>query len=339
MLSGSTLFWVNQDANAQITEQTDRSEDDWRKSKKKRGSSDIFEGITNTRKDGQGWGSGPVDPIDSLPAESRRHLMKERAKAIAMSDPGQPVTAPYKPSDDAASDPGLAAQEKEAWDDLLEDMNDSMGQGQSDQSGQNGTGDSSQQQNDQQSSGQQSSNQSGQSSSQDMAQGGGSSSSQSPNGPLRGGSSQSVSDILAQIKGLKSGGTRGSSAEMGTGSQSGDSSAQKAQSMQGESSQGQSTQVQAGQGQAKQSTATQQGTSQSSGQSSAHASTQGGQAGQSGGQGQQGQASDAGKVSSSSNTASTPEPISPLDYIKKQRDGDNSGQRSSASDFLKKKKN
>jgi len=183
MLSGSTLFWVNQDANAQITEQTDRSEDDWRKSKKKRGSSDIFEGITNTRKDGQGWGSGPVDPIDSLPAESRRHLMKERAKAIAMSDPGQPVTAPYKPSDDAASDPGLAAQEKEAWDDLLEDMNDSMGQGQSDQSGQNGTGDSSQQQNDQQSSGQQSSNQSGQSSSEDMAQGGGSSSTVKGNQP------------------------------------------------------------------------------------------------------------------------------------------------------------
>jgi len=84
-------------AYAQSTEQTDRSEEDWRKSRKKSDTSDIFEDILNNRTTGSGNGYGPPNPIESLPEDSRRHLMKERAKILATSQPGQTPNMPYNP--------------------------------------------------------------------------------------------------------------------------------------------------------------------------------------------------------------------------------------------------
>ena len=80
MFSGS-VFALSGTAYAQTspdTRQTDQSEEDWRKSQKKGGTSseDILDIIKNTRSSGVGNGRG-YSPIDALPEESRRHLMKE----------------------------------------------------------------------------------------------------------------------------------------------------------------------------------------------------------------------------------------------------------------------
>ena len=111
-LSTSAIALCGVDAIAQTTEQTDKSEEDWRKSKKKPDSSDILEDILNNRSIGQGSNQYPQNPVDILPEESRRHLMKERAKVIALSEPGKEVDAAYTPSEAAKTDPELQNRKK-----------------------------------------------------------------------------------------------------------------------------------------------------------------------------------------------------------------------------------
>jgi len=117
-------------AYAQVTDQTDQSEEDWRKSQKKKGSSDIYRD-PNRRSTGSGApivDYEPVSPVDTIPSESRRHLMKERAKAIANSDDGDISDAEYVPSEDAKSDEQLMRDEQEAWEVLTTDLQGSGGE-------------------------------------------------------------------------------------------------------------------------------------------------------------------------------------------------------------------
>lgn len=117
-------------AYAQVTDQTDQSEEDWRKSRKKSGTSDIYR-TPNTSSTGVGApviDSKPISPVERLPSESRRHLMKERAKAIAENDDGDISDAEYVPSDAAKSDEQLMRDEQEAWDVIVTDMQGSGGE-------------------------------------------------------------------------------------------------------------------------------------------------------------------------------------------------------------------
>ncbi len=98
------------------TDQTDQSEEDWRKSRKKRSTPDIFGPGPSS------IGSGapivdykPVTAVERLPSDSRRHLMRERAKAIAEDVDGDISDAAFKPSDSAKTDSALEADEREAW--------------------------------------------------------------------------------------------------------------------------------------------------------------------------------------------------------------------------------
>ena len=105
-------------AYAQVTDQTDQSEEDWRKSRKKRTSSTDYK--TNPIKRGSSglFGGGTpveIDPVERLPSESRRHIMRERAKAIANSPDGDISDAEYKPSEAAKTDDALKRDEMEAW--------------------------------------------------------------------------------------------------------------------------------------------------------------------------------------------------------------------------------
>ena len=107
-------------AAAQTTTQTDEDEEDWRKSQKKPGSDDIFEDIRNNRSTGTGnVVTGPPNPLDSLPVESRRHLTRERAKAIASGDPNKIENTPYTPSEAAKTDEALLRQEKRSWKEIV----------------------------------------------------------------------------------------------------------------------------------------------------------------------------------------------------------------------------
>lgn len=315
------------------TDQTDKSEEDWRKSKKKRDASDIFEGILNTGSVGIGNNQYPQNPIDSLPEESRRHLMKERAKVIAESDPGSTPDTPYSPSEEAKADPELAQQEKEAWDVIMTDMKSSGSKGQGG-SGPNKVA--------------------------IAGQGGGESGNGSrPGSVMRGGSSQSVADIMAQIKGLKSGngsgdGTRTAPAQaptrntpsgqspLGGGSQGAVASGKRPD---GEDTQGQNPQEgnaqnpgsQAGepQGEANQGDAPGGQDPGSEGQDEAEAATQ-----------KQVQAlSDAATKAQSELDAlkeaeakTVSEPVGPLERIKREREIQSSGTQTSASNYLKKVK-
>ncbi|NNC35821.1 MAG: hypothetical protein EX271_03725 [Acidimicrobiales bacterium] len=326
------------------TDQTDQSEEDWRKSRKKRDTSDIFEDIKNSGVFGSGTMQGPPNPVEALPEDSRRHIMKERARVIATTETGQAPDTTYNPSEEAKNDPGLAEQEKEAWDVIMTDMKGTGGQGQ--------PGD-------------------GPNKVAVAGQGGAGSPS---NSNMRGGSSQSVADILAQIKGLKSGslgggsGTQGSGSgqgPLGTGSGSSHSGPQagsqqsgsEGQSQQGQQagrqvgtqsggqSQGQSQQAQGQQGQEQQGQAQQ-------------ASVQNGAQSQNQGQSQNTDSSaDASEQSNSSADSSQAaseaaveakaeaeamahaqhESIGPLDRIKHERATSGIGSNTSASDFLKKK--
>ena len=138
MLSGSVLA-LSSPAFAQSspgTTETDQSEEDWRKSQKKSGSSseDILDIIKNTRNTGVGNGRG-YSPIDALPEESRRHLMKERAKRMAQAGPNETVDVTYSPSDAAKTDPSLEADEQKAWEKMAQGMNGTTDQVQAPGSG------------------------------------------------------------------------------------------------------------------------------------------------------------------------------------------------------------
>ncbi len=123
-LAVSAAMSVALPAYAQDTDQTDQSEEDWRKSRKKSGSSDIYR-KTNPNSTGSGAPMvdyKPVSPVERLPSESRRHVMRERAKAIAESDDGDISDVEYTPSDAAQNDEQLMRDEQEAWDTIVTDM-------------------------------------------------------------------------------------------------------------------------------------------------------------------------------------------------------------------------
>ena len=246
---------VQAPANAQTTEQTDQSEEDWRRSKKK-SSSDRDDPTRSLPGLGGGIPIPPLEPIDTLPEDSRRHLQRQRAKVIAEVEFGEtPEDVPYEPSEAAKTDPELAAEEEAAWEVILTDLQGDSGGGSQTDSGPNRVA---------------------------VAGRGGS----SAGSVTRGGSSQSAADILAQLKGLqRSGGGAGStgSADTGGGSAQGTST----QAGGGTQSAGQKGQAQQGQGdqagQAPQGDASQGEGAQGTGQAAQGQDGQGQQ-----GQGQQG---------------------------------------------------
>ena len=336
MFSGS-VFALSATAYAQTspdTRQTDQSEEDWRKSKKKGGTSseDILDIFENTRSTGVGNGRG-YSPIDALPEESRRHLMKERAKRMAQAGPNEPVDVSYKPSEAAKSDSNLQDDEKAAWEKMAQGMNGATDQG---LQGQQGQGQQGQQgQSGRQGQGQQGQQQGGRFGSQDQQgqQGGGQSSDGSgqsgqSRSVMRGGSAASVSDIMARIKGLTPGQGQGGQSQNGQG-----------QGQEGQSQQGQSQSQQQSQNQGQQQSqaiaqSQQSGSSQSPSQSDAQKQADA----QAEAANKAHALSHAPESTQSSSSTRTPEAISPLDRIKKVNQEQNrSGSRSSASDYLKKK--
>jgi len=81
------------------TRQTDEDEDAYRRSQRRRDTGDIFEDIgINPNSSGSGGRNlgREVKAIDRLDEESRRHLNKQRAKAIAEAQPGEPIDAAYE---------------------------------------------------------------------------------------------------------------------------------------------------------------------------------------------------------------------------------------------------
>ena len=105
----------------QETKQTDQSEEDWRKSQRKSGSEDPVDIFSSTSGTGFGEPLSPLEPIDRLPEESKRHLSKQRAIAIAGMGPDDNLEdIDYEPSDAAKKDPVLAADEQAAWEDMVE---------------------------------------------------------------------------------------------------------------------------------------------------------------------------------------------------------------------------
>lgn len=220
LLSASTLALatpVFSQTTQPQTDQTDQSEEDWRRSQRKSGTRDIYR-TPNTSSDGFGRSIGEVEPlrkVDTLPRESRRHVMRERAKAIAESEDGMLSEAEFEPSDAAQNDEDLARQEQEAWDELVADsqastsggtQSDSADATQTDQAGSSG-------------------------SSQEGAQGDPQSQDQASAEP-RGGSSRSLQEIMNSIKGSPTGsaqsgqtsdaGEQGSSASIAPATQSAD---------------------------------------------------------------------------------------------------------------------
>ena len=188
------------------TDQTDRSEDDWRKSQKKKTGEDVLNDIfQNKTIFGQGSGGYEQNPIDGLPERSRNHLKKERAKALATVDPNNVPDIPYKPSREAQNDPELAEQEKEVWEGMVKDMKEGGAAKQQrvrEAKAKAKAGKLGSPYGDEGAGGGKSSNPGQGSGSQ---QGSAGDNSPSRPTPVRGGSSSSVSDILNKIKGMKSG--------------------------------------------------------------------------------------------------------------------------------------
>lgn len=328
-------------AAQQSTEQTDQSEEDWRKSQKKPGTNDIFDDIRNNRSVGTGVTYGPPNPLDSLPEESRRHLIRERAKALATGTPESLGNGDYTPSDAAKTDTSLAEQEKQAWEAIVADLKAEQGQGQGISQGQQGQAPSP---------------------STDGGTGGagqnqGDSPKPSSSSILRGGSSASVADILSQIKGFGGSGSEptsipnGSVGGQGTGPsgplgsrQNGSASTQTDQN--GTSQSG--TAPSGSQNSTSQNSAEQSGdgTSAQAGQSAGGANPQDGtgasaqsadsssaQSGENSGQGSEGEQNAAQAAASNANT---PPPVGPLERLKqREQDRENSGQQTNAYDFIK----
>lgn len=301
-----SAFAVDLPAYAQVTDQTDQSEEDWRKSRKKEGTTDIFK--PNRRSTGSGSpivDFEPISPVERLPSESRRHLMKERAKAIAESEDGDISDAEYVPSEAAKSDEDLMREEKEAWDVIVTDMKGSGGSGQAGE-GPNKVAVS--------------------------GQGG-----RTASGP-RGGSTRTLQEIMDAIKngGIAGGAGQGQSSQGPSGQgPSGGGQAGEGQTSSGaadgsgQGSDGQATQVAdagaaAGAGSADGSA--QSGDQGDQGDADAPGGGQDGSGDQAGDSGAQGDGSDAGR---------TAEPLSPLERMRKAREErPATGAQRSASDYL-----
>lgn len=294
-------------AYAQVTDQTDQSEDDWRKSRKKSGTSSIYR-TPNTNSTGVGTASGefePISPVERLPSESRRHLMKERAKAIAMSEDGDISDAEFEPSEAAQSDEQLKRDEQEAWDVLVTDMQGSGGTATSNGgpnkvavSGQNGA---------------------------------------TPTRGSRGGSTRTLQEIMDAIKAGQTGG--GSGTESGASGPSAEGQSQSQGTDQGDSEQvadasAQGQGVSSGTSADGQPDATGESQSQSEGQSQSDGRSQDSDSGDQ-------SASTDGDQAATSDAATWPaatraeEPLSPLERIRRSReDRPTRGTERSASDYL-----
>ena len=330
------------------TRQTDQSEDDYRRSQRRRGIEDIFEDIDiNTRGSGNGTILGrEVKAIDRLDPESRRHLNKQRAKALAEAQPGEPIDAAYKPSETAKSDEYVAKQEEKAWKEMMEEANSGLSgiQGQGGGSGGgSGSGQGSQAGNGQAGNGQPGQNGQGQSGSGHSGQSqsgqgnGNSSAGQASLSPLRGGSASSAASILDQIKGRSELSNR-------AGQQSGSAGTPPGSTPQA----GQNSQTR----QALQNTSAPSGTRQNDAQASSDASSDNGAAGQSvaqnntqsqaqaDAQAQAGTQASAEATNDADHAAAHRDTISPLERLKRDPvEREDVGGRTSASDYLKRKKN
>lgn len=298
---GVALPGFSMSAWAQVTDQTDQSEDDWRKSRKKSGTSDIYR-TPNTSSTGVGApviDFEPVSPVERLPSESRRHLMKERAKAIAQSDDGDISDAEYVPSEEAKSDPELMSEEQEAWEVIVTDMQGNGGEATSEGgpnkvavAGENGA---------------------------------------SPTRGSRGGSTRTLQEIMDAIK---SGQTGGGSAPGSTDSQSSKGPSSDDGQDQGQGSdQGQSEQSAeaASEGQ---SDGGASADGQSDGDGQGDASAQGENSGDDGSEGDDG-SSDASADDAWPAATRAEEPLSPLERIRRARDDSPTrGTQRSASDYL-----
>ena len=342
------------------TDQTDQAEEDWRRSQRKRTRDDDIEDILNPRSTGAGPNLPPLRTIDTLPEESRRHLQQQRAKVIAEVEFGEEIPE-YEPSEAAQSDPQLAADEQEAWEVIVTDLQGTSGGEAQGEGGPNNVA--------------------------VAGVGGG-----APISVTRGGSTQSASEILAQLKGLRDSGARpgqggGGTAPQPTGAQGGGTapqgplgggsqtsgspkgsgqtpagqpggSGQQAQNGPGQGAQpsGQPSGAQSGdpsgaQGKAAQGQSDGQGQSQAQGQSQGQSDGQGQAQGDGDAQGQSqgqsdgqsdGQSGDGGSAggdagnTGDSGASRQPEPLSPLEQARTTGPtSDASGARSSASDFLK----
>lgn len=280
---------------AQDTDQTDQSEEDWRKSRKKSGSSDIYR-KTNPNSTGSGAPMvdyKPVSPVERLPSESRRHVMRERAKAIAESDDGDISDVEYNPSDAAQSDEQLMRDEQEAWDTIVTDMK-----------GDGGTA---------------------------KAEGGpnkvavvGENGATAEKGS-RGGSTKTLQEIMESIKNGQSGGSGSASESQKDGASDGSSEAQG--ESQADASQGQSRQGDA------QSESENQGQNQGDGQSDGQNQSDGQDGGDSGADGDNSGAQAAAEAWPAATRAE--EPLSPLERIRRAKEEQPArGTERSASDYL-----
>lgn len=294
-------------AYAQTT-QTDQSEDEWRKFKKKSSTTtDIFD-----PKGGLGIGSlPPLSPVETLPDESKRHLKRMRAKIIAESDPGKTPDYSYEASAAAQSDPDLERDEKEAWSAITDDMKARSGSGQSQPPG-GSPGDPS-------------------------AAAGQAGSQPSQQSVMRGGSATSAADIMAQIKNL--GGLPQSAAQQ-TQTPSGERPAGQSSSSPGAENASQSPQDQAQAQAAAQQAAQAQASSQQNSDAQAQADAQ--SEAQSAAQ-QAAEGADAGSAAPQAETAAQDggrarDSMGPLERLRADRSNDSGGRRTSASDFLNKAK-
>lgn len=308
------------------TEQTDQSEEDWRRSQRKSTREDELERILNPRSTGIGPNLPPLRTIDTLPEESRRHLQQQRAKVIGEVEFGEEVPE-YEPSEAARSDPQLAADEQEAWEVILTDL---QGGGGSDTSGEGGPNRVAV-----------------------AGVGGG-----APSSVTRGGSAQSASEILAQLKGLRDAGITPGQGGSGSGARppsqtdGGGTATTTAPSDTGDAQQATQTggsvdrqQSNDGSGGGQTDSTTTEAASNGSQTEGGDAGSQANTAADGDASGQSGDASDAGSdgnqssggdtgASDASNRAA--EPISPLEHVRPSGPStEQGGARSSASDFLK----
>ncbi len=296
------------------TDSTDQSEEDWRRSKRKRGTRDIYETPNTTTSGGRpSVDYRPITAVERLPEESRRHVMRERAKAIAQSDDGDLTDADFTPSDAAQSDEALLRQEQAAWAEVTAPAQPGgpAGQGQSQGQGQD--------QSQGQSQGQaQQPGQPGQG-----GQGGASGQSDSSNqtGP-RGGSARSLQDIM---NGIKSG-------QVGGSGQQGDTQSDRM----AEAGNPSGSQAGSPNGSPDGSDAGAQGDAQSQGQAGASGDRSSDGQGQSGGgSGADGQSGAQSSAQSGTEGGRAGEALSPLELIRRSRDDRPAqGVTRSASDYL-----
>ena len=75
LIGGLSVSSVAVAQSGGATDQTDKSEEDWRKSQRKSTNEDPFDPFQTSGNPGLGSPLPPLRPIDQLPEESRRHIM------------------------------------------------------------------------------------------------------------------------------------------------------------------------------------------------------------------------------------------------------------------------